>query len=97
MPVIKSAGKKLRQSQSHHERNLVAKRRVKAVMDNYKRKPNNKDLPKVYAAIDKLAKIGVIHRNKAARLKSRLSHLVKTEVRTKPAVAKKAPKTSKKK
>ncbi len=29
--------------------------------------------PKVYAMIDKLAKIGVIHRNKAANLKSGLA------------------------
>jgi len=73
MPVIRSAEKKLRQSQSRHERNLVAKQKTKALIDSYKKKPSPKDLPKVYAAIDKLAKIGVIHTNKAARLKSRLA------------------------
>ena len=31
------------------------------------------DAPKVYAMIDKLAKIGVIHKNKAANLKSGLA------------------------
>ncbi|MDD6509565.1 MAG: 30S ribosomal protein S20 [Candidatus Cryptobacteroides sp.] len=32
--------------------------------------------PKVYAMIDKLAKIGVIHRNKAANLKSGLANFI---------------------
>ena len=32
--------------------------------------------PKVYAMIDKLAKIGVIHRNKAANLKSGLANYI---------------------
>ena len=33
-----------------------------------------KDLPSVAAMIDKLAKRGVIHKNKAANLKSKLAH-----------------------
>ena len=32
--------------------------------------------PKVYAMIDKLAKIGVIHRNKSANLKSGLANFI---------------------
>ena len=32
--------------------------------------------PKAYAMIDKLAKIGVIHRNKAANLKSGLANFI---------------------
>ena len=32
--------------------------------------------PKVYAMIDKLAKIGVIHKNKAANLKSGLANFI---------------------
>ena len=32
--------------------------------------------PKVYSMIDKLAKIGVIHRNKAANLKSGLANFI---------------------
>ena len=32
--------------------------------------------PKVYAMIDKLAKIGVIHKNKAANLKSGIAHYI---------------------
>ncbi len=37
-----------------------------------------KDLPSVASMIDKLAKRGVIHKNKAANLKSKLAHRLST-------------------
>ena len=33
-------------------------------------------LPKIYSIIDKVAKRGIIHKNKAANLKSKLTHFM---------------------
>ncbi len=43
---------------------------IRAIRNSADRKAAEEDAPKVYAMIDKLAKIGVIHKNKAANLKS---------------------------
>lgn len=69
-----SAEKRNRQSERRRVHNrYYAKTTRNAIRDLR----NNKDkkvaetiAPKVYAMIDKLAKIGVIHKNKAANLKS---------------------------
>lgn len=45
----------------------------------------DKQLPSVAALIDKLAKRGVIHKNKAANLKSKLARKAHTHVQTQTA------------
>ena len=72
-----SAEKRNRQSERHKLHNkYYAKTTRNAIRDL--RKEGDKGAaetaaPKVYAMIDKLAKIGVIHKNKAANLKSGLA------------------------
>ncbi len=75
MPIIKSAIKKMRQSEVHRRRNRQTKDALKAVLDDFKKKPTAVAFSLVASSLDKAAKIGVIHHNKAARLKSRLSKL----------------------
>jgi ribosomal protein S20 len=41
-----------------------------------------KDMKKVHSAIDKAAKKGVIHANKAARLKSQVTKLLKPKIKS---------------
>ena len=43
---------------------------IRAIRNSTDKKAAEEGAPKVYAMIDKLAKIGVIHKNKASNLKS---------------------------
>lgn len=63
MPITKSAKKSLRQSKKQRLLNLAYKRRIKASWQS-------KNLSKIYKALDKAAKHGVIKRRKAARKKA---------------------------
>ncbi len=84
MPITKSAKKALRQNVRRRHRNLKRKAELKAVIKQYKKliAADEKDksrefLSQVYKKLDKAAKINLIKKNKAARLKSRLSKLLK--------------------
>lgn len=70
MPITKSATKALKQSHKKHEQNLKIKKGLKDAIKNTK---NEKDLEKAQSVIDKAVKTNYIHKNKAARLKSRLA------------------------
>jgi len=59
------------------------------------KKPTAETIRKVIILADKNAKNNLIHKNKAARLKSRLSKLVKSAHKTKPAAKLQKNKTSK--
>jgi small subunit ribosomal protein S20 len=93
MPVIKSAIKKLKQSEKHAAHNKSIRRTMKDLMDTYKKSPSEKSFIAAVSAIDKAAKTNVIHKNKASRLKSRLSkRMPKSENKVeKKEIAKKAP------
>jgi small subunit ribosomal protein S20 len=75
MPNIKSAKKKLRQDLKKEKDNKTYKKTVAKTVKNMAKMKNTKELSKSYSSIDKAAKKGVIHKNKAARLKSRVSRL----------------------
>lgn len=80
MPIIKSAKKKLRQDTKKTKTNLKYEASYKKALDLIRKNKNNKEkLAKLkieaYSAVDKAAKKKVIHKNKAARLKSRISKL----------------------
>ena len=84
MPITKSAHKALRQSKTRRVRNLAKSNAYKTVFKELKnlaaagkKKDAEKLLPKVYKKIDKAAKTGVIKKNKAARLKSAATKLLK--------------------
>lgn len=73
MPVIKSAIKKLRQNRTKQAFNLIKKTQLKKVLDGYRKKPNVKGLSEAFSNLDKAQKSGILHKNKVARLKSRLA------------------------
>lgn len=73
MPITKSAIKALKQSEVRRARNTNKKRNLKNAVKDTK---TVEDLKKAQSTIDKIAKTGYIHRNKAARLKSRLAKRV---------------------
>lgn len=84
MPKIKSAKKALRQNIKRREKNIKVKTELKAVIKQYKKlvaegkkEEAKKYLSQVYKKLDKTAKVNLIKKNKASRLKSRLSKLVK--------------------
>jgi small subunit ribosomal protein S20 len=94
MPVIKSARKKLRQDKKRQKRNNEVKL---AFRDAIKVAQKSKTADKVTKAVkltDKAVKSKLIHKNKAARIKSRLSKLVKSSP-AKATVEKVAPKKAK--
>lgn len=75
MPVIKSAKKKLRQDKKREKSNdLLRKNLAQAVKIAKKQKTSEKIRLAVKIA-DKASKKGVIHKNKASRIKSALSKL----------------------
>jgi len=80
MPNIKSAQKKLRQDRKRTQRNNLYYGAIKKTLHSIKKSVGKKDgsaeLKKAYSIIDKAAKRKVIHKRKAARLKSRVSKLL---------------------
>jgi small subunit ribosomal protein S20 len=76
MPIIKSAKKKVRVGKRNLAQNLKYKEAMqKAIKAYYKEKDakkKEKKLSAAFSAIDKTVKIHLIHKNKAARLKSSL-------------------------
>lgn len=77
MPILKSAIKKLRQSAKKEAQNRVVKKALKNLLDGFKKKPTPGTFSKLASALDKTAKKNLLHKNKAARLKSRLAKLLK--------------------
>lgn len=74
MPVIKSAKKKLRQDHARTAVNVKTKTEYREAIKSAKKNPTKKDATaKAYSAIDTAVKKNVIHKNKAARLKSQLT------------------------
>ena len=69
-----SADKRNRQSERRRLHNRyyakTTRNAIRALRNTTTKATAEADAPKVYAMIDKLAKIGVIHKNKAANLKS---------------------------
>ncbi len=87
MPLTKQAKKKLRKDTKREKENLKLKNKFKKTVKKTKENPTVKSLTEASKVIDKAAKKGIIHKNKAARLKSRLSR-AKTPVKTAPAKGK---------
>ncbi len=83
MPITKSAKKALRKELKRRERNKaylskfrsLAKEIKKLIGENKIEEAKSK-LSLFYKAVDKAAKVGVIHKNEAARRKSKLTKLL---------------------
>jgi len=70
MPNLASAKKRLRQNSKKRLRNMVAKTRIKT---ETKKAFEAGQGASAFSAIDRAASKGIIHRNAAARQKSRLA------------------------
>lgn len=83
MPITRSAQKALRQSARRRVRNLQRKEAYKSGIKDIRKMVAGQNteeakqlLPRLYKALDKAAKTHAIAKNKASRLKSRLTKLV---------------------
>ena len=79
MPITKSAKKKVRKDKKRMQNNAFYIKAYKLLISKIKKKKGDlkKLLNQFYSKIDKAAKKHVIHKNKAKRLKSKISLLVK--------------------
>ncbi len=72
-----SAKKCVRQSERHRLHNKyyakTTRNAIRALRNTTDKESAEANAPKVYAMIDKLAKMGLIHKNKASNLKSGLA------------------------
>jgi small subunit ribosomal protein S20 len=80
MPVIKSAKKALRQSQTRRSRNIQKKKKIKKLLKDFnslvlqeKKEEAKKLLPQIYKLLDKASKTGLLKKNTVNRRKSKLS------------------------
>mgnify|MGYP001581962368 FL=1 len=76
MPQTTGAIRKLRADKKKAAINLAIKTGYKQAVADFKKKPTAKGLVAVFSRVDRAAKKMVIHKNKADRIKSRLSKLV---------------------
>ncbi len=78
----KSALKRVRQTETRNERNRFQHKTTRNAVRDLRAATTKKDaeklLPEVDSMLDKLAKTNVIHKNKAANLKSSLKRHVNT-------------------
>lgn len=92
MPIIKSAKKRVRVARKAAVRNSKTKRTLRDALKLFGRKASASSHAKAQSAVDTAVKKGVMHKNKAARVKSRMAAKskaagAKPETHTKKAVA----------
>jgi len=80
MPRTKTAKKALRQNVRRRKQNLGRKKQLRAALKTYraalaagKKDEARAALPRVYQTLDKLAKVHILKRGKAKRMKSRMA------------------------
>jgi len=76
MPVIKSAKKKLRKDKKREFRNQAVKNTLRSLLKQAKIEKSEKAILAAIKAADKAVKKHILHKNKAARLKSGLTKLI---------------------
>ena len=76
MPIIKSAQKAQRQTKKRTLLNKSKKEALSAMILRSKKNKKDASLPTLYSTVDKMVKKGVLHKNKAKRIKSRLAKLI---------------------
>lgn len=73
MPITKSAIKKMRRDVRRRAATLQVKVILKKMVKSARQRPTTETLKAAQKALDKAAKTGLVHKNKAARLKARLT------------------------
>jgi len=86
MPIIKSAKKRVRTANKAAIRNSKTKRSLREALKSFVKSPSAKSHSTAQSHLDKAAKKGVIHKNKAARLKRQAAKKAKA-AGVKPAKA----------
>ena len=76
MPLTKQAIKKMHHDKRVTKRNATTTNIVNKAIKIHRKTKTKATLEKVFSLLDKSAKRHIIHKNKASRLKSRLSKLV---------------------
>lgn len=93
MPIIQSAKKRVRVSRKAAVRNSKTRRNFKSALKLFAKSPSADSLSKAQSELDKAVKKGVVHKNKAARLKKNATAKAKAAgVKTGKATAKKTAK-----
>lgn len=77
MPILKSSKKALRVSKRRKLENDKSKDSLNKTVKALRKNPTHDALKKVYSLLDRAAKKHLMHKNRAARLKSNFSKLVK--------------------
>jgi ribosomal protein S20 len=94
MPIIKSAKKRVKTANKAAVRNSKTKRSLKGALKIFAKKATPKSHSAAQSNVDKAVKKGVMHKNKAARLKKQLAAKAKADgvkhTGAKKAAAKKA-------
>lgn len=91
MPIIKSAKKRVRTARKAAIRNSKTKRSLREALKAFSGTPSSKSHSSVQSNLDKAVKKGIIHKNKAARLKKQAAAKAKAAgVKPAKAAAKKA-------
>ena len=90
MPIIKSAKKRVKVAKKATVRNSKTKRTLKTALKSFHASLTGKSHSKAQSALDKAVKKGVVHKNKAARLKKQASAKAKAAGVKHTATVKKA-------
>jgi small subunit ribosomal protein S20 len=77
MPVTKTAKRALRGSKRKEIVNKISLSRLEIAIKKAKKTKKQEDVIKASSFADRVAKVKTIHKNKAARIKSQLSKLLK--------------------
>jgi small subunit ribosomal protein S20 len=77
MPVTVGALRKLRADKRKAAVNVRTRIALREAVSGMRKKPTEKKISELFSKLDRAVKGKVIHKNKAARLKSRLVALVK--------------------
>ncbi len=89
MPIIKSAIKRMRQTEKRRARNVATKRSLRTALKAFVSTKSTEELRKAQSGIDTAVKKNLMSKNTAARKKAQLATQAK-EAGVKPAAAKKA-------
>ncbi|MBW7943991.1 30S ribosomal protein S20 [Patescibacteria group bacterium] len=90
MPILRNAKKALQVSKRKAKVNTPVRSRLKTAVDAAKKKAEPSNLSNAFSAIDKAVKRHIIHRKKAARMKSQLAKKASSPAESAPKAAPKA-------
>jgi small subunit ribosomal protein S20 len=82
LPTHKSTAKRLKTGQKANARNKAIKSRASTLVKKTEVSPDEKSLKEAVSFLDRASRTGAIHPNKASRIKSRLTKLVRKKATT---------------